>query len=420
MLGRSPLGTRLVSMFRPGNVRRRNEFVGFGSIACAGLGGQGVMTPFRFTGGHVALGGGVVSGAEILVEEGRIVAIRPLKGDAGAMDLAGGWVLPGFIDIQVNGGGGVLFNHDTSVEGIAAIGEAHARFGTTAFLPTLISAEPERIAAALDVVDAAIDAGVPGVVGVHIEGPVLSAARKGIHDARRFRRLDAELLELLTRPRRGRVLVTLAPEMVSTDDISALVRTGVIVSAGHSESPYDTMIAAIDAGLSGVTHLFNAMPPLSHREPGLVGAALDDPRVWCGLIVDDVHVARSSLRIAMRCRPFDRMMLVTDAMPSVGADVKQFMLQGRRIDVVDGRCVYADGTLAGSDLDMASAVANSVQAFDLTPDRAAQLAAANPARFLGLAHERGALVPGLRADWVVLDAALRPVETQIARERVVA
>ena len=376
------------------------------------------MTSFRFTGGHVVLGDSVISDAEIVVEGERIVAIRPLEDDAGAMNLAGGWVLPGFIDIQVNGGGGVLFNDNISVEGIATIGAAHARFGTTAFLPTLISAEPERIAAALDVVDAAIDAGVPGVVGVHIEGPVLSAARKGIHDARRFRALDAELLELLTRPRRGRVLVTLAPEMVSTDDIGTLVEAGVIVSAGHSESRYDTMIAAIDAGLSGVTHLFNAMPPLSHREPGLVGAALDDPRVWCGLIVDDVHVARSSLRIAMRCRPFERMMLVTDAMPAVGADVKQFMLQGRRIDVADGRCVYADGTLAGSDLDMATAVAKSVEAFDLTPDRAAQLASTNPAQFLGLADERGALAPGLRADWVVLDARLRPIQTQIARVRV--
>ena len=376
------------------------------------------MTSFRFTGGHVVLGDSVISDAEIVVEGERIVAIRPLEDDAGAMNLAGGWVLPGFIDIQVNGGGGVLFNDNISVEGIATIGAAHARFGTTAFLPTLISAEPERIAAALDVVDAAIDAGVPGVVGVHIEGPVLSAARKGIHDARRFRALDAELLELLTRPRRGRVLVTLAQEMVSTDDIGTLVEAGVIVSAGHSESRYDTMIAAIDAGLSGVTHLFNAMPPLSHREPGLVGAALDDPRVWCGLIVDDVHVARSSLRIAMRCRPFERMMLVTDAMPAVGADVKQFMLQGRRIDVADGRCVYADGTLAGSDLDMATAVAKSVEAFDLTPDRAAQLASTNPAQFLGLADERGALAPGLRADWVVLDARLRPIQTQIARVRV--
>jgi len=376
------------------------------------------MTSFRFTGGHVVLGDSVISDAEIVVEGERIVAIRPLEDDAGAMNLAGGWVVPGFIDIQVNGGGGVLFNDNISVEGIATIGAAHARFGTTAFLPTLISAEPERIAAALDVVDAAIDAGVPGVVGVHIEGPVLSAARKGIHDARRFRALDAELLELLTRPRRGRVLVTLAPEMVSTDDLGTLVEAGVIVSAGHSESRYDTMIAAIDAGLSGVTHLFNAMPPLSHREPGLVGAALDDPRVWCGLIVDDVHVARSSLRIAMRCRPFERMMLVTDAMPAVGADVKQFMLQGRRIDVADGRCVYADGTLAGSDLDMATAVAKSVEAFDLTPDRAAQLASTNPAQFLGLADERGALAPGLRADWVVLDARLRPIQTQIARVRV--
>jgi N-acetylglucosamine-6-phosphate deacetylase len=375
------------------------------------------MTRFRFTGGHVATRDGVLCGAEIEVEGNRIAGIHPLQDDGDAIDLDGGWVLPGFIDVQVNGGGGILFNDDPSVDGIATIGAAHARYGTTAFLPTLISGEPEQIAAALDAVDAAIETGVPGVVGVHIEGPVLNVARKGIHNASHFRRLDTGLIELLTRPRRGRVVVTLAPEKVSTDDIAALVRAGVIVSAGHSEADYDTAVAALDAGLSGVTHLFNAMPPLSQREPGLVGAALDDGRPWCGLIVDDVHVARPVLRVAMRCRPFQRMMLVTDAMPSVGTDMKHFMLQGRRIDVADGRCVHADGTLAGSNLDMATAVAKSVDAFDLAPHQAGALASENPAAFLGLSHERGALAPGLRADWVVLDAGLRPVHTHIASAR---
>lgn len=378
------------------------------------------MTCFRFTGGHVATSDGVLPDAEIEVRDGRIVAIGPLVNGEGAVDLAGGWLLPGFIDVQVNGGGGVLFNDAINVEAIATIGEAHARYGTTAFLPTLISGEPERIAAALDAAEAAIAAGVAGVIGVHIEGPFLNSARKGIHDASNFRRMDAALLELLCRPRRGRVLVTLAPEKVSIEDIQTLAASGVIISAGHSEADYATMMAALDAGLSGVTHLFNAMPPLLQRTPGLVGAALEDPRPWCGLIVDDVHVARPVLRIAMRSRPFDRMMLVTDAMPSVGADVTQFQLQGHPIDVRDGRCVHADGTLAGSDLDMATALAKSVEIFGLTPDRAALLASANPAAFLGLSSERGALAPGLRADWVILDAALEPISTHIAEERVAA
>jgi len=372
------------------------------------------MKVFRFSGGRVAAASGVLDGAEIRVEQGRIASIGPLSDASGAVDLAGGWVLPGFIDTQVNGGGGVLFNDVTSVEGIAAIGAAHARFGTTGFLPTLISEDVDGIAAALDATDAAIDAGVPGVLGVHIEGPVLNPARNGIHDATKFRRLDRTLISLLTKPRSGRVLLTVAPERVDLADIRTLAKAGVIVSAGHTEATFEQAEAAFDAGVSGVTHLFNAMPPIYQRAPGIVGATLDDPRPWSGLIVDRVHVAAPVLRMALKLRPFDKLMLVTDAMPSVGSNHKSFNLHGRKIDVADGRCVYTDGTLAGSDLDMATAVSNCVADLGLTPDRVALLASTNPAAFLGLSNERGALAPGLRADWVVLDAELRPVQTQLA------
>jgi N-acetylglucosamine-6-phosphate deacetylase len=372
------------------------------------------MNVFRFSGGHVATAAGVVDAAEIRVDKGRIVSIDPLSDASGAIDLAGGWVLPGFIDTQVNGGGGVLFNDEMSIEGIAAIGAAHARFGTTGFLPTLISADIDGIAAALDAVDAAIDASVPGVLGVHIEGPVLNPARNGIHDAAKFRRFDRALVSLITKPRRGRVLLTVAPERVDPADIRTLVRSGVIVSAGHTEASFEEAKAAFEAGVTGVTHLFNAMPPIYQRAPGIVGATLDDPRPWSGLIVDRVHVATPVLRMALKLRPFDKLMLVTDAMPSVGSDHKSFNLHGRKIDVADGRCVYTDGTLAGSDLDMATALSNCVADLGLTADRAAILASTNPAAFLGLSHERGALAPGLRADWVVLDADLRPVQTQLA------
>ena len=378
------------------------------------------MRRVRVANGSVVAPGGVLAGAEIMVDDDRIASIASIAhdGHADIIDLAGGWLMPGFIDTQVNGGGGVLFNDRTDVDGIRAIGAAHARYGTTGFLPTLISEEPARIAVALDAVDAAIDAGVPGVLGVHIEGPILNPARKGIHDAAKFRLLDPAIVALLTRPRRGRVMVTLAPELVAIDDLRALVAAGVIVSAGHSEADYATMIAAFDAGLTGITHLFNAMAPLHQREPGLVGATLDDPRPWSGLIVDGVHVAAPVLRIALKMRPLDRLMLVTDAMPSVGAVDKGFMLQGRRIDVADGICTYADGTLAGSDLDMAAAVANCVADLGIAPETAAAMAATHPAAFLGLSAERGRLAAGLRADWVVLDAALNPVETWIGGRRV--
>lgn len=373
---------------------------------------------FRFTNGHVVVADAVWRGAEIVVTGDRIAAIRPLDAQAqDAVDLDGGWVMPGFIDTQVNGGGGVLFNDRTDVEGVRAIAAAHARYGTTALLPTLISESPDRIAMALDAVDAAIEAGVPGVVGVHIEGPFLNVARKGIHDPARFRLLDAAMVDLLARPRRGKVMLTLAPELAQLDDIARLAAAGVRVCAGHTEVPYDAALAAFDAGLSGITHLFNAMPPMVQRSPGLVGAALDDPRPWCGLIVDGVHVAPAVLRIALRARGFERMMLVTDAMSSVGAETKDFVLQGRQIRVRDGICSYEDGTLAGSDLDMAAAVANAMGMLGLEPAVAARLAAGNPAAFLGLEAERGTLAVGLRADWVQLTGAMAPVSTWIGGQR---
>lgn len=363
------------------------------------------MSRFRFRNGHVVVDGDIWPDAEIAVDGDRIAALAPLGADASdAIDLAGGWLMPGFVDTQVNGGGGVLFNDETSVAGIAAIGAAHAAYGTTAFLPTLISDHPDRIALALAESDAAIAAGVPGVVGVHIEGPFLSPARKGIHDAARFRLLDADMVALLTRPHRGVVMLTLAPELADPADIAALAAAGVRVSAGHSEVGYDAAVTAFDAGVSGVTHLFNAMPAMLQRAPGLVGAALDDPRPWCGLIADGVHVAPAVLRIAARARGHDRLMLVTDAMSSVGAAEKDFVLQGRRIQVKDGIASYEDGTLAGSDLDMARAVANAVRLIGWEPATAAAMAATNPAAFLGLSGERGRLATGLRADWVQLDA----------------
>jgi N-acetylglucosamine-6-phosphate deacetylase len=376
------------------------------------------MRGIAFTNGHVVTPAGVLDQATIHVADGRIAAISPGGAAGETIDLAGGWLVPGFIDIQVNGGGGVLFNDSPDVGGIAAIGHAHGRFGTTGFLPTLISDVPEVIARALDAVDAAIESGVPGCIGIHIEGPIISVTRKGIHDPEKFRGLDDDLLALLTRPRRGKVMLTLAPEMVSLDDIRRLSAAGVILSIGHSDATYDTARAAIAAGMTGVTHLFNAMSPLLHRAPGVVGAALEDEDIYCGLILDGFHVHDAPVRIAMRARPHDRFVLVTDAMPCVGADVTEFDLHGRRILVEGGRCLGEDGTLAGSSLDMAGAFRNAVTRIGLSHADAALMAATSPAAFLGLSEERGALAPGLVADWVQLTRNLAPVGTWIAGARI--
>lgn len=363
--------------------------------------------PLAFVNGPILIDGAFHDGKALLVEDGRITAIlapADVPADAERRDLGGDRLVPGFIDTQVNGGGGVLFNDAPTVEGIAAIGAAHRRFGTTGFLPTLISDDLAVIRQAVVAVDTAIAAGVPGVLGIHIEGPYLNIERKGIHDGDKIRPLDAEGLEVLTSLKRGRTLVTLAPERTSPDMVRLLVQRGVIVAAGHSNGRYEDMIAAVDAGLSGVTHLYNAMSPLGSRRPGIVGAALEQDAVTCGIIVDGHHVSATALKIALRCKPCDKLMLVTDAMPSVGSDADEFILQGRRILLRDGACTDDAGTLAGSNLDMISAVHNSVAMLEVSLERAIAMASAAPARFLGLAAETGSIAPGRRADLLQLDA----------------
>ncbi|MFN3535943.1 MAG: N-acetylglucosamine-6-phosphate deacetylase [Brevundimonas sp.] len=332
------------------------------------------------------------------------------------VDLDGGTLLPGFIDTQVNGGGGVLFNDEPTVAGIAAIAAAHRRFGTTGFLPTLISDDLDVIDRAMRAVEAAIEQGVPGVLGIHIEGPYLSARRRGIHSLDHLRDLDEEGLALLTSLKRGRTLVTVAPEAATPAMIGRLAAAGVVVAIGHTNAGYDEARRALDAGATGVTHLFNAMSQLGNREPGVVGAALNDPDCWCGLIVDGRHVHDATLRIALRARPLDRFMLVTDAMPSVGMTDKVFELNGRRITVQDGVCMDENGTLAGADLDMASAVRNAVGRLGLALPQAAFMAAGAPAAFMGLSDHRGRIEAGLMADLVLVDDQGLPVRTWVDGE----
>ena len=334
-------------------------------------------------------------------------------GDAAVRDLDGQLLLPGFIDIQVNGGGGVLFNDAPSVESIRAIGVAHREYGTTGFLPTLISDDLEVVAAAIAATDEAIEAGVPGVLGIHLEGPFLNEAKKGVHDPAKFRVLDNDAIALLSSLKRGKTLVTLAPEMTSPALIAELADAGVIVAAGHTNGTYDEVRAALDAGLSGFTHLFNAMSPLTSREPGVVGAALDDDASWCSLIADGHHVHPASLRIAIASKPRGRSLLVTDAMSSVGAVNKSFEFNGQLIEVSNGRCVTADGTLAGSDLDMATAVRNATTMLHVDLAEAVRMASEYPAAALGLEDEVGQIKAGYRANLVLASQELNITETWI-------
>ena len=364
---------------------------------------------------------GFVEGRAVLLENGRIAAVTseadPRVKAARRHDLKGAMLVPGFVDAQVNGGGGVLFNDSPTVDAIRDIGRAHRRFGTTGFLPTLISDDLSVIAEALGAVRGAIAQKVPGVIGVHIEGPFISPERKGVHDSEKFRDLDERGVQLLTSLGVGRTLVTLAPEQTTPATIRRLTAQGLVVSAGHTNATFDEMRTALRAGVRGVTHLFNAMSPLTHREPGVVGAALHDPECWCGLIVDGRHVHPAVLQLALRSKRPDRFMLVTDAMPNVGAAQTSFMLQGRRIEVRDGVCVDENGTLAGSALDMATAVRNTVDLLGLPLEQAVRLASTYPAQFLGLGSELGHIAPGFRASLVALDEHVRVVDTWIDGER---
>jgi len=360
---------------------------------------------------------GLQSGCAVLIEGERIIEVMtdadPRLRSAQVHDLGGALLAPGFIDCQVNGGGGVLFNDSPDVDAIRRIGAAHASFGTTGFLPTLISDRCDIMRAAIEAVDQAIATGVPGALGIHLEGPYLAPERRGIHDATMFQRPQAEDIDLASALQRGKTLITLAPECVGDAAIRQLADRGVIIAAGHTAADYATMRRALRAGVSGFTHLFNAMTPLQSREPGVVGAALEDGASWCGVIVDGFHVHPAVLRIALAAKRRGKVFLVTDAMPPVGSDQDTFVLNGETITCRDGRCVNALGTLAGSALDMASAVRNTIEQAGVEAAEALRMASTYPADFLGLSTTHGRIAADCRADFVVLDEGLHVRQTWI-------
>lgn len=358
----------------------------------------------------------------IVIESGRITALisdaAPMLGQADEqVDLGGGWLLPGFIDAQVNGGGGVLFNNHPDVATLRTLAQAHRRFGTTGLLPTLISDDVQVMRAAIAATRQAISEGVPGVLGIHLEGPYIAPARKGTHDAAKFRVPDAAEIALAASLDNGVTLLTLAPERVPLESIRALVERGVVVAAGHTAASYEEARAGLEAGIRGFTHLYNAMSPLTGREPGAVGAALEDRDSWVGIIADGVHVHPASLRVALAAKPRGKVMLVTDAMPPVGADDPSYELYGEVITAVDGVVRNAAGSLAGSALDMATAVRNSVQLLGVSLAEAARMASTYPAQFLNLDDRYGHIAEGHHADLVLLDDDLQVRSTWIAGQR---
>ncbi len=373
------------------------------------------MSPLALCPRRLLTQAGFLSDRCLLVEDGLIGAVvtrSDCPSDVRCRELDGD-LLPGFIDLQVNGGGGILFNDAPNLAGIRAIAAAHRRFGTTALLPTLISDDLDVIARAIAAVDEAIEQEVPGIIGIHLEGPFLNQSRKGIHDSSKFRTLDPAAIELCASLRHGRTLVTLAPELAPPGAIRALVDRGVVVAAGHTDATWEQMQAAFAEGLSGFTHLFNAMTQLGARAPGAVGAALDRRESWCGLIVDGHHVHPAALRIALAAKGAEQLLLVTDAMPTVGSDQKEFSLGDRLIRSGEGRLTGPDGTLAGSNLDMGQAVRNAQLLMGVDLATAARMASEAPAAAIGVLHRRGSIRPGLAADLVLVNGNGKVLETWI-------
>ncbi|KQZ82944.1 N-acetylglucosamine-6-phosphate deacetylase [Mesorhizobium sp. Root157] len=350
--------------------------------------------------------------AALVIANGSIEAILPqgsLPADLNLVDGKDAILAPGFTDLQVNGGGGVMLNDHPDVASIETICAAHAPFGTTALLPTLITDTPEITAAAVSAGKEAAKLGVPGFLGLHLEGPHLSLARKGAHDPKLIRPMTGADQSALIEAKAGLpvLLTTVAPESATTDQVRALAQAGIVVSLGHSDAGYATAGSYAEAGASVVTHLFNAMSQIGNREPGLAGAAIDTGTLAAGLIADGIHVEAATIGIALRAKLGPaRIFLVTDAMATIGTDMTSFALNGRTIYRKEGRLTLADGTLAGADLDMISAVRFMHEVIGVELGEALRMASAYPAQAVGQSHRIGRLAKGQAANVVALSEDL--------------
>ncbi|MBO9126117.1 MULTISPECIES: N-acetylglucosamine-6-phosphate deacetylase [unclassified Rhizobium] len=376
-----------------------------------------------FTGARIFDGERFHDDGALVVADGRIETIANLNDlpDSETITLDGGILAPGFIDAQVNGGAGRMLNDEPSPASMYRIAEGHRPYGTTSLLPTLITDTGEATVAAIDAAKEAVKTN-RGVAGLHLEGPHLAPARKGAHLAELMRPVEDRDVKALSAAAEaiGTLLVTIAAEQVTARQVRELSEAGVTVSIGHSDCTSEAAEARFDAGARGVTHLFNAMSQLGHRTPGLVGAAIDHPAVWCGIIADGHHVDPKALRTALRAKRGEgKLFFVTDAMSLVGSTENSFTLNGRTVRRETGafcsRLVLSDGTLAGSDVDMASAIRYGLTYLDLSLSEALRMATLYPARFLKL-DDRGRLAPGLRADLVHMTDGIKVNQTWISGE----
>ena len=371
---------------------------------------------FALTGARIFDGESIHNGMAVVIDGSRIgevVPVEDLPKDIERCVLKAGLLVPGFIDVQVNGGGGALLNDNPTVNTVHRIAKSHRKYGTTGMLPTVITDAPEILSKAIVAVKAARAENIPGVLGIHIEGPFLDKDRKGAHEARFIREMTEADVAQIANADCGNIMLTLAPNRVAPNLITSLAGKGVLVSLGHSEASVAEVTKALASGARAFTHVFNAMSQLNGREPGMVGAALSDLNSFCGLIADGYHVHDAALRVALAAKPHSRIMLVTDAMPTAAGGPDSFELQGRKIHLKNGKLQLDDNTLAGSNLTMDEAVRYCVERLGVALEDALRMASLNPASFLRRDQELGRIKPGYLASLVHLDDDLHVLETWI-------
>jgi N-acetylglucosamine-6-phosphate deacetylase len=353
----------------------------------------------------------------LIIMNGKVVEIIPEEKVDPSTDqivLAGGLLTPGFVDLQVNGGGGVLFNDNPSLENLKTICEAHAKLGTTSIMPTLISDSPEVHKRAISVIIDALYYPIKGLVGLHLEGPHLAVARKGAHEERFIRpmkELDCLELESLANKVRN-LMLTIAPEAVLPQQITRLSNAGAVISLGHTDCTFNQAADAVDAGATCATHLFNAMSPFGSREPGLVGAVLNSGKLFSGIIADGFHVNKISINLALQAKKAPgALFLVSDSMSTVGSEQTHFFLNDRLITRSQGKLILEDGALAGADISLSDAVRYMVNEVGILQDDAIRMASLIPAKVLGMESEIGCLMPDAQPDflWIKNDLEIEKV-----------
>jgi N-acetylglucosamine-6-phosphate deacetylase len=346
----------------------------------------------------------------IYITDGKIQDISSKKNTKKCKEINanGNIVCPGFIDIQLNGGGGVFFNETPTIEGIKKIMRAHLAFGTTSFLPTLITDNKNKIPIAMKTIEESFFQKIPGILGIHFEGPYLNIEKKGIHPPDYIRSPKDDEIYPILELKSGIKFVTLAPEIVGHDVIKQFIQNGFIVFAGHTNATCKQMTEAFALGVKGITHLFNACSPISSREAGVVGASLLDDASWSGIIADGHHVGFDTLKLAFKTKSKRKFILVSDAMPPVGTDIDSFFIGKNKIFVKEGRYLDASGTLAGSAITVHDALLNIYNNKLASLEESLQMASTNAAQCLGIdgAHsqfKKGRIVPGFDADFVILE-----------------